>query len=83
METCDDEFVAAAKDFITRQHAAGKPFFCWVNTTHMHCRTHTKPESLGRPALAVALPRHDDRHDRLVGELLNCSTNWASRRTRS
>ena len=27
METCDDEFVAAAKDFIKRQHTAGKPFF--------------------------------------------------------
>ena len=26
METCDDEFVAAAKDFIKRQNDAGKPF---------------------------------------------------------
>src|SRR4026208_671863 len=25
METCDDEFVAAAKDFIKRQHESGKP----------------------------------------------------------
>src|SRR5205823_4653958 len=33
METCDDEFVAAAKGFIKRQHDAGKPFFCWLNTT--------------------------------------------------
>src|SRR5262249_17357466 len=48
METCDDEFVGAAKDWIKRQHAAGTPFFCWVNTTHMHLRTHTKPESLGQ-----------------------------------
>ncbi|HJW10387.1 MAG TPA: sulfatase-like hydrolase/transferase, partial [Albitalea sp.] len=48
METCDDDFVAAAKDFITRQHRAGKPFFCWVNTTHMHLRTHPKPESIGQ-----------------------------------
>src|SRR2546421_2400220 len=29
METCDDEFVTAAKDFIGRQHNAGHPFFCW------------------------------------------------------
>ena len=38
------------------------PFFVWFNTTHMHFRTHTKPESrrAGR-ALAVAVPRHDDR----------------------
>ena len=26
METCDDEFVDAASDFIKRQHAAGTPF---------------------------------------------------------
>ena len=50
METCDDEFVAAAKDFIQRQHKADKPFFVWLNTTHMHLFTHTKPESLGRRA---------------------------------
>ena len=43
METIDDEIVATAKDFITRQKQADKPFFCWVNTTHMHLRTHTKP----------------------------------------
>ena len=62
METCDDEFVAAAKDFIKRQNKDGKPFFVWLNTTHMHLFTHTKKKSL-RPgrALAVALSRHDDR----------------------
>src|SRR4030095_9301579 len=27
METADDEFLAAASDFITRQHASGTPFF--------------------------------------------------------
>ena len=62
METCDDEFVAAAKDFIKRQNEAGKPFFCWVNTTHMHS---ADPHQAGEPRaggpLAVALPRHDDR----------------------
>src|SRR5499426_995117 len=30
METCDDDFVDAAKDFITRQHKAGTPFFVWL-----------------------------------------------------
>ena len=62
METCDDEFVDAAADFIQRQHNRRKPFFCWVNTTHMHFRTHTKRREPrpGRP-LAVALPRHDGR----------------------
>ena len=72
METCDDEFVAAAKDFIKRQHQAGKPFFCWVNTTHMHLRTHTKPESLGQAGRWQS-PYHDTMidHDKNVGELLD------------
>jgi arylsulfatase A-like enzyme len=62
METCDDEFVAAAKDWIKRQHEAGKPFFCWVNTTHMtHVYAHQAREHrAGRP-MAIALPRHYDR----------------------
>src|SRR5215468_8983058 len=72
METVDDEFVAAAKDWIKRQHADGKPFFCWVNTTHMHLRTHTKPESLGQAGRWQS-PYHDTMldHDKNVGELLD------------
>src|SRR4051812_11024073 len=58
METCDDEFVAAAKDFITRQSAAGRPFFVWLNTTHMHFVTHTKKESLGQAGRWQS-PYHD------------------------
>jgi arylsulfatase len=42
METCDDDFIAAAIDFIKRQEKAGKPWFVWLNTTHMHFITHTK-----------------------------------------
>jgi arylsulfatase A-like enzyme len=72
METCDDEFVGATKDWIKRQHAAGKPFFCWVNTTHMHLRTHTKPSSLGQAGRWQS-PYHDTMidHDKNVGELLD------------
>ncbi len=72
METCDDEFVGAAKDWIKRQHAAGKPFFCWVNTTHMHLRTHPKPSSIGQAGRWQS-PYHDTMidHDKNVGELLN------------
>src|SRR5262245_27498518 len=62
METCDDEFIVSAKDFITRQHHAGKPFFCWVNTTHMHLRTHTKPSSLGQAGRWQS-PYHDTMID--------------------
>jgi arylsulfatase len=72
METCDDEFVDAAMDFITRQHKARKPFFCWVNTTHMHFRTHTKRRSLGKAGRWQS-PYHDTMvdHDRNVGQLLD------------
>src|SRR5437773_1881718 len=48
METIDDETSAAAIDFMKREHAAGKPFFCWMNTTRMHLRTHVRPEHRGR-----------------------------------
>jgi arylsulfatase len=72
METIDDETVAAAKDFITRQHTAGTPFFVWMNTTHMHLRTHTKPDSVGQAGRWQS-PYHDTMidHDRHVGELLD------------
>ncbi|HET6178374.1 MAG TPA: sulfatase-like hydrolase/transferase [Candidatus Sulfotelmatobacter sp.] len=73
METCDDEFVAAAKDFIKRQHEAGTPFFVWLNTTHVHARTHTKPDSLGQAGRWQS-PYHDTMvdHDKNVGEVLDC-----------
>ena len=48
METIDDETSAAAIDFIKRQNAAGKPFFCWFNATRMHLRTHVRKEHRGR-----------------------------------
>jgi arylsulfatase len=72
METCDDDFVASASDFIKRQHAANKPFFCWVNTTHMHLRTHTKPSSVGQAGPHQS-PYHDTMidHDKNVGQLLD------------
>jgi arylsulfatase len=72
MKTCDDEFVAAAKDWIRRQHAAGKPWFCWLNTTHMHVHTHTKDSSVGQAGRWQS-PYHDTMidHDKNVGEMLN------------
>jgi arylsulfatase len=72
METVDEEFLAAALDFIDRQHAADTPFFCWFNATHMHFRTHTKPESLGQAGRWQS-PYHDTMidHDRVVGQLLD------------
>ncbi len=72
METIDDDTVAAARDFISRQHDAGTPFFVWMNTTHMHFRTHTKPVSLGQAGRWQS-PYHDTMidHDKHVGQLLD------------
>ena len=71
METCDDEFGTAARDFIDRAHKDGKPFFVWFNTTHMHFRTHAKPESMGQSGRWQS-EYHDAMidHDKNVGEML-------------
>jgi arylsulfatase len=69
METIDDESVAAAIDFIKRQHAAGKPFFTWWNGTRMHFRTHVKAEHRGKSGQ----DEYSDgmvEHDAHVGQLL-------------
>ncbi len=71
METIDDETSAAAIDYMKRQQAAGKPFFCWFNGTRMHLRTHVRKEHRGRYT-------HGDseyidgmlEHDDTVGSLL-------------
>ncbi|WP_235892439.1 arylsulfatase [Mycolicibacterium hodleri] len=72
METCDEEFRDAAVDFIKRQHEAETPFFVWFNSTHMHFRTHTKPESVGRAGRWQST-YHDTMldHDDVVGDLLD------------
>ncbi|WP_343705164.1 arylsulfatase [Flavobacterium sp.] len=71
METIDDETSAAAIDYIKRQNAAGKPFFCWFNATRMHLRTHVRKEHRGRYT-------HGDseyidgmiEHDETIGSIL-------------
>jgi len=72
METIDEQTLAAAKDFITRQHEVGKPFFCWWNGTRMHFRTHVKQEHDGL-AGKRGNEYHDGmvEHDMHVGELLD------------
>jgi arylsulfatase len=42
METIDDDVADRAVEYIRRQAQAGRPFFLWVNFTHMHLRTHVK-----------------------------------------
>jgi arylsulfatase len=72
METCDDEFAAAAKDFMKRADTDGKPFFVWLNTTHMHLFTHPKPASKGQAGQWQSA-YHDTMvdHDKLIGEVLD------------
>lgn len=69
METMDEEITAGALDFIERQHKAGKPFFCWWNSTRMHVFTHLKPESEGTTGLGI-YPDGMVEHDGHVGQLL-------------
>jgi arylsulfatase len=68
METIDEETLAAAKDFITRAHKDGKPFFVWWNATRMHFRTHVKAENRhkGNDEYTDGMIEHDTH----VGELL-------------
>jgi arylsulfatase len=72
METCDDEFAEAAQGFIKKQHEADQPFFVWLNFTHMHMFTHTKPESKGQAGRWQSL-YHDTMidHDKNVGSMLD------------
>jgi len=69
METIDEEVNALALNFIERQHKAGKPFFCWWNSTRMHINTHLKAESQGKTGLGV-YPDGMVEHDGHVGQLL-------------
>jgi arylsulfatase len=72
MRTIDDEVYDHAVDFIGRQAASDTPFFLWFNTTHMHFRTHAKPETRGRAGRWQS-EYHDVmvEHDELVGKLLD------------
>ena len=72
METIDDDIAVRAIDFIERQKKAGKPFFLWVSFTHMHFRTHAKPESRGQSGRWMS--EYADvmiDHDRNVGSVLD------------
>jgi arylsulfatase A-like enzyme len=71
METIDDVTADRAVDFIQRQVKADMPFFVWVNFTHMHFRTHVKPESKGQSGRWQS-EYHDAMidHDKNVGTVL-------------
>jgi len=72
MVTIDDDIAARSAKFIEQQAKAGKPFFVWVNFTHMHFRTHTKPDSVGQAGRWQS--RYHDTmidHDKNVGTVLD------------
>ncbi len=71
METIDDDVASRAEEYIKRQAQAGQPFFLWVNFTHMHFRTHVKPESRGQAGRWQS-EYHDTMidHDKNVGQVL-------------
>ncbi len=69
METIDDEFTNAAVDWMDKQAKAGKPFFCYYNSTRMHIFTHLKPESQGKTGLGLEADGMVE-HDAHVGQLL-------------
>jgi arylsulfatase A-like enzyme len=69
METVDEEFLNGALNFMDRQHQAGKPFFCYFNSTRMHIFTHLKPESEGKTGLGIEADGMVE-HDAMVGQLL-------------
>jgi arylsulfatase A-like enzyme len=71
METIDDETSNACMDWMEKQVKTGKPFFAWMNFTHMHMFTHIRPEYRGKSNL----PGNDYadgmwEHDQDVGKLL-------------
>jgi arylsulfatase len=72
METIDDETSAAAMDWMERQVKAGRPFFCWMNATRMHFRTHVRAEHRDQPGLTARTEYADGmiEHDAMVGALL-------------
>ena len=69
METVDEEFHAAAMDFVERAHKANKPFFLWYNSTRMHVWTRLKKESVGRTGIGL-YPDGMAEHDDMVGKVL-------------
>src|ERR1700736_1932529 len=71
MKTIDDEVLAKTEDFLERQVKADVPFFVWFNTSHMHFRTHAKPEIVGQAGRWQS-EYHDVmiEHDQVVGKLL-------------
>ena len=72
MKTIDDEVLPEALRFMTDAKNDDTPFFLWLNTTHMHFRTHIKDGSRGKAGRWQS-EYHDTMvdHDELVGQVLD------------
>ncbi len=72
MKTIDEELLPDSLRFMDDAVGSETPFFMWVNTTHMHFRTHAKEESLGQAGRWQS-EYHDVMidHDKLIGEYLD------------
>jgi len=72
METIDDDVADRSAAFIEQQHQDGKPFFVWVNFTHMHFRTYVPEEDKGQSGKWQSI-YHDAmiNHDNNVGTVLD------------
>ena len=69
METVDEEFLAAALDFMERKTKESMPWFCYFNPTRMHVFTHLKPSSVGKTGHGL-YPDGMVELDGYVGQLL-------------
>jgi len=70
METIDEEVLGHAVRFIDENTKAGKPWFCWFNTSRMHVNTHLKPESDGKTGKGIYADGMVE-HDGHIGQMLN------------
>jgi arylsulfatase len=69
METVDQEFGAAAKDFMARSVKADKPFFVWMNFTRMHVWTRLQEKYRGITGISLYADGMKELDD-MVGEFL-------------
>jgi arylsulfatase len=70
METVDEEFTAAAMEWMEKQAKDNQPFFLWYNSTAMHFRTHLADKNRGKSGQ----DDYSDRmvtHDEQIGQILD------------
>jgi arylsulfatase len=70
METIDNDIAQHAVDYIAKQAKTDKPFFVWVNFTHMHLYTHVPPELRGKSGISDYADAMQFQHDVNVGQVL-------------